>query len=245
MPLALSKRAGQGHRLSDNLGRRNFTVSAPPLPLNETERLRSVVALGVLDSASEREFDALVQAAAVVCNVPISLIGVVDANRVWFKANVGLPGASENPREVALCAHAILEDDIFEVPDARCDPRFEHNELVTGEPHIRFYASATLRLSDGTHAGSLCVIDHQPRQLSPHQRKVLSYLAAAAVHALEGRRALLAERALHETASQAAAVLHYSPDAIVAQSLRGLSLTGTPLHSACLDTSPKTYWGSL
>ena len=200
-------------------------MSAAKIPTNETERLRSLKALGVLDSAPEREFDALVQAAALVCGVPISLISLIDADRQWFKANVGLPGLSETPREQAFCAHAILDDGIFEVPDARLDPRFAANPLVTNAPDIRFYAGATLRLSDGTHAGTLCVIDRQPRQLNAQQREVLSHLAAAAVHALEGRRALLAERELRETASQAAAVLRSSVDAIVT-----LRLDGTVTH---------------
>ena len=179
----------------------------------------------MLDSAPEREFDALVQAAALVCGVPVSLISLIDADRQWFKASVGLPGVTETPRDLAFCAHAILEDGIFEVPDATLDPRFFDNEMVTGDPGIRFYAGSTLRLSDGTHAGTLCVIDQQPRQLDDKQREVLSHLAAAAVQALEGRRALLAERELRETASQAAAVLRNSLDAIIT-----LALDGTVTH---------------
>lgn len=200
-------------------------MSAARIPSNETERLRSLAELGVLDSAPEREFDALVQAAALVCGVPVSLISLIDTDRQWFKASVGLPGVTETPRELAFCAHAILEDGIFEVPDARLDPRFVDSELVTGDPNIRFYAGATLRLSDGAHVGTLCVIDRQPRQLDAEQREVLSHLAAAAVHALEGRRALLAERELREAASQAAAVLSNSLDAIVT-----LALDGTVTH---------------
>ena len=152
-------------------------MSAAKFPTNEAERLRSLNALGVLDSAPEREFDALVQAAALVCGVPISLISLIDADRQWFKANVGLPGVTETPRELAFCAHAILDDGIFEVPDATLDPRFADNPLVTNTPDFRFYAGATLRLSDGTHAGTLCVIDRQPRQLNAQQREVLSHLA--------------------------------------------------------------------
>lgn len=200
-------------------------MSSARIPSDETERLRSLAELGVLDSAPEREFDALVQVAALVCGVPVSLISLIDTDRQWFKANVGLPGITETPRELAFCAHAILQDGIFEVPDATLDPRFVDNALVTSDPDIRFYAGATLRLSDGAHAGTLCVIDRQPRQLDAKQREVLGHLAAAAVRALEGRRALLAERELRETASQAAAVLHYSLDAIVT-----LSLDGTVTH---------------
>ena len=200
-------------------------MSAAQIPTNEAERLKSLSELGVLDSEPEPEFDALVQAAALICDVPISLISLVDTDRQWFKANIGLPGVSETPRDLAFCAHAILGDGIFEVTDAALDPRFCDNGLVTSGPGISFYAGASLRLSDGTHAGTLCVIDRQPRQLDKKQREVLSHLAIAAVRALEGRRALMAERRLLETASQAAAVLSNSLDAILT-----LSLDGTVTH---------------
>ena len=120
-----------------------------PMPLDEKERLRALERLGILDSAPEREFDALAAIAALVCGVPISLVSLIDHDRQWFKANVGLPGVTETPRDVSFCAHAILDDGVFEVPDALADPRFADNPLVTTAPDIRFYAGATLRLSDG------------------------------------------------------------------------------------------------
>ncbi len=159
-----------------------------PMPLNEQERLRALERLNVLDSEPEREFDALVATAALVCGVPISLVSLIDHDRQWFKANVGLPGVTETPREVAFCAHAILDDGIFEVPDALADPRFADNPLVATAPDIRFYAGATLRLSDGVHVGTLCVIDRVPRRLSEKQREALRLLSIAAVQALESRR---------------------------------------------------------
>ena len=171
-------------------------MSAAQIPSNEAERLRSLNELGILDTAPEREFDALVQAAALVCGVPVSLISLIDVDRQWFKANTGLPGVTEAPRDVAFCAHAILQDGIFEVPDTTLDPRFVDNALVTGAQAVRFYAGAPLRLSDGSNAGTLCIIDRQPRQLDAKQREVLGHLAVAAVRALEGRRALMAERDL-------------------------------------------------
>ena len=176
----------------------------------------------MLDSAPEREFDALAQAAALVCGVPISLISLIDESRQWFKANIGLPGVDETSRDLAFCAHAIHGDGIMEVEDATLDPRFSDNALVTGSPDIRFYAGATLRLSDGAHVGTLCVLDRQPHRLNATQREVLGYLAAAAVKVLEGRRALRAERQMRDTASQAAAVLRNSVDAIIALSLDGI-----------------------
>ena len=159
-----------------------------PLPADESDRLRALRRLAVLDSAPEPAFDALVAAAALVCGVPVSLVSLVDSDRQWFKANQGLPGVTETPRDVAFCAHAILGDGLFEVPDASADPRFADNPLVTTAPHIRFYAGVPLRLSGGEQIGTLCVIDHVARQLTDPQRETLRLLAVAAVQALECRR---------------------------------------------------------
>lgn len=182
-------------------------MPAAPLPDNELARLESLRHLAVLDTPPEQAFDALVEAAALTCGVPISLISLIDDERQWFKANVGLPGVAETPRELAFCAHAILDEGVFEVPDAALDARFADNALVTGDPNIRFYAGAPLTLSDGTRAGTLCVIDRQPRLLDDTQRSVLRHLARAAVLALEGRRALASERELAAQISAASTEL--------------------------------------
>lgn len=140
--------------------------------------------------------------------MPISSISLIGVDCQWFKAKTGLPDIAETPGDLAFCAHLILQDGIFEVPDARRDPRFADNGLATGDAGIRCCAGATMRLSDGSHAGTLCVIDRQPRQprqLDATQREVLGHLSAAVVLAVAGRRALLAERELHETAVPAAA----------------------------------------
>lgn len=163
--------------------------SAPPRK-NETESLEALRALEVLDSDPEAEFDALVKVATIVCGVPISLISLIDVDRQWFKANEGLTGVTETPRDLAFCAHAVLGDDIFEVPDATQDARFADNPLVTGQPDIRFYAGAPLRLSNGVRVGTLCVIDRQRRTLNETQRGVLKQLSVAAARALEGRLAM-------------------------------------------------------
>jgi PAS domain S-box-containing protein len=187
-----------------------------PTPLNEPERLRALERLDVLDSAPEREFDALVATAALVCGVPISLVSLIDHDRQWFKANVGLPGVTETPRDVAFCAHAILGDGIFEVPDTHADPRFADNPLVATAPDIRFYAGATLRLSDGAHVGTLCVIDRVPRQLSEQQREALRQLSIAAVQALESRRmarAFAASETRFRTLSEASPLGVFATDA--------------------------------
>ena len=164
---------------------------------DEAESLKALRSLQVLDSEPEPDFDALVRAASLACGVPIALISLVDADRQWFKANIGLPGVTETPREVSFCAHAILGDGLFVVPDAVLDPRFADNPHVTGDPNIRFYAGAPICLSDGHRIGTLCVVDRKPRELDATQREILQCLAMAAARVLEGRRAsyeLMAQR---------------------------------------------------
>ena len=162
-----------------------------PLAPSEPQRLSALRALDVLDTSAEPEFDALVRAAAHICGTPISLISLVDDYRQWFKANLGLEGTQETPREVAFCSHAILGDGVFQVNDATRDTRFAGNPLVVGEPGIRFYAGAPIRVMGGQAVGTLCVIDRQPRQLDVQQNYALSCLAHAAARALEGRQATL------------------------------------------------------
>lgn len=173
-----------------------------PTPANESERLERLRALAVLDTAPEPLFDTLSRLAASICGTPIALLSLVDGSRQWFKANVGLAGVSETPRDLAFCAHAILGSEVFEVGDACADPRFARNPLVTGEPGIRFYAGAPIELPGGVRLGTLCVIDRQPRRLDPAQREQLRELAAAAAQALELREqalaSALAARSRHE-----------------------------------------------
>jgi len=156
---------------------------APP-PANEAERLERLRALAVLDTAPEPLFDTLSRLAAAICGTPIALLSLVDASRQWFKANVGLPGVSETPRELAFCAHAILDGEVLEVGDACADPRFAGNPLVTGEPGIRFYAGAPLVLPGGLSVGTLCVIDIEPRSFSRIDQSILSALRDVVVEEL-------------------------------------------------------------
>lgn len=175
-----------------------------PIPADEEQRLARLRALCVLDSEAEPLFDALTRAAAEVARTPIALLTLVDAERQWFKANVGLTDVTETPRTSAFCAHTILGSSLLEVSDALKDPRFSDNPLVTGEPHIRFYAGEPLRLADGRQVGSLCVIDREPRSLDPTQRRVLKSLAKVAAEALELRLlALERERVLSREAETA------------------------------------------
>ena len=162
-----------------------------PIPADEKTRMARLRDLVVLDSAPEPLFDDIARLASEACGVPIALLSLVDAERQWFKANVGLPGVSQTPRDVAFCAHAIGADTVFEIPDATQDPRFSGNPMVVGEPDIRFYAGAPLILPDGARVGTLCVIDRKARQLDAGQTQMLRSLAAIASRALVMRRDLI------------------------------------------------------
>lgn len=162
-----------------------------PLPPDEAQRLQALHELELLDSADEEAFDHLTRLASLICEVPISVISLVDDDRQWFKSRVGLE-ARETTRDVAFCTHAILANEIFEIPDAQLDPRFCNNPLVTGDPNISYYAGMPLHTQEGYRVGTLCVIDHQPRLLTAAQRESLALLGALASRQLELRKAALA-----------------------------------------------------
>jgi diguanylate cyclase (GGDEF)-like protein/PAS domain S-box-containing protein len=150
-------------------------VIVAPLPLTETDRLDALQSLKILDTPSEPAYDDLTQLASVICATPIALISLVDQCRQWFKSKVGLD-AVETHRDLAFCAHAILGNDLFIVPDAAQDIRFCDNPLVVGGPKIRFYAGMPLTDTNGYNLGTLCVIDQVPRQLSEQQQESLRSL---------------------------------------------------------------------
>ncbi|MEM8986217.1 MAG: PAS domain-containing protein [Pseudomonadota bacterium] len=153
----------------------------------EAARLAALNSCHILDTPPEPAFDRITRTAAATLGAPIALISFVDEARQWFKSRVGL-SATETPRDLAFCAHAILGDDIFEISDATKDPRFSQNPLVTGAPNIRLYAGAPLKTSDGHNLGSLCVIDTEPRSLTTEQRTILTDLADLVINILEARR---------------------------------------------------------
>ena len=163
---------------------------APPLPPDEDRRRAALGALRVLDGAPDPALDALVERAARLLDAPIALVSLVDSDRQWFLSRYGLE-ATETPRDVSFCGHAILRDEAFVVPDAGRDARFHDNPLVTGGPRVTSYAGVPLTLPDGSAVGTLCVIDHAPRRHSADEIQFLYALRDAVVERLV---ALAAER---------------------------------------------------
>ena len=141
----------------------------------ESARLHCLRRQQILDTAPSQAFDAISRAASRHFDVPIVLVSLVDANRQWFKSCVGID-ACESDRTNSFCSYAIQTNDVFVVEDARQDPRFEQHAMVTGAPFIRFYAGAPINV-DGYNIGTFCIIDHEPRSLSPEQQADLTRMA--------------------------------------------------------------------
>lgn len=160
---------------------------APACPPNESERVAALHQLLLLDSPPEGRFNYIVDYVASEFNVPFCLITLIDHDRQWFKARVGLPVCS-TPRDISFCGHAILQDDIFVVEDAAADARFFDNPLVTAEPTIRFYAGAPIILPGGEAIGTVCVIDTAPRSFDQAERNVLGHLRDAVLRELLNNR---------------------------------------------------------
>lgn len=156
-----------------------------PTPDNEAGRLATLRRLAILDSAPDPAFDKITRLAKGLFDVDIALVSLVDEHRQWFKSACGF-SATETGRDVAICAHAIMQQDLFIVPDASKDDRFKDNPFVTGPPHIRFYAGAPLVCEDGNTIGTLCIINSKQRKpLTDSEKDVLLQLADEVVKLIE------------------------------------------------------------
>jgi diguanylate cyclase (GGDEF)-like protein/PAS domain S-box-containing protein len=175
-----------------------------PITSSEQDRLKALDSLHVLDTPAEQRFDRFTRLAAMTFGVPAAAISLVDGTRQWFKARCGIE-ASETPRSVAFCSHTVALDEMLVVEDAAADPRFAANPMVTGAPHIRFYASHPLH-SDGQPVGTLCIADTAPRVLTDEQRQALRDLAELAEaelnHVKTVTARLMAEQALKSLNTQ-------------------------------------------
>ncbi|MCY7332211.1 MAG: PAS domain S-box protein [Pseudanabaena sp. CAN_BIN31] len=195
-------------------------MQKPEIPDNESDRLVALDRYQILDTLPEQEYDDLTQLAADICGTPIALISLVDRDRQWFKSRVGLE-ATETPRDISFCAHAVAANEILNVPDATQDPRFDDNPLVINDPNIRFYAGVPLKTPDNFTLGTLCVIDRQPRDLTPLQIQQLEALSRLVINQLELR---LNNQSLRLLAS----VVETSNDAIITRNLDRIITSWNP-----------------
>ncbi len=210
-------------------------MSDYPVPANETERLARLRAYKILDTKPEERFDELTKLAALICGVPISLISLIDTDRQWFKSKFGL-SLEETPRAQAFCTHAIMQPEMFVVPDATQDERFARNPLVTGDLHVRFYAGAPLAARDGHLLGTLCVIDHEPHTLTDAQKEALAILGRLVIANIELRSDLqdLRDALTREATERSAGTSATSLDEIIlrlqgmASDLQAARKTGPP-----------------
>ncbi len=217
-----------------------------PLSEYESERLNALSSYNILDTPPEAEFDGMVQLASSICNTPIAAISLVDQERQWFKAITGLD-AKETSRDLAFCAHTILQKDIMVVADALMDDRFQDNPLVTAEPKIRFYAGAPLITSDGYSLGTICVIDRVPRELSEEHALALKVLASHVVTQFELR---LANRKIsqhldeiRQTKTMLSTLINASPDFICFKDGEGRWLTANKSGLELFHLNAENYKG--
>ena len=178
-----------------------------PLPANESHRIAALRRYEILDTAPEQEFDDITMLASHICETPIALISLIDADRQWCKSKVGVSD-TQIARDVAFCAHGILEPDVFVVNDAMADWRFAANPLVLGHPRLRFYAGSPLVTPDGHTLGMLCVQDHVARQIKPEKKAALQALARQVVTQLESRRNMKVRTCAEQELRQSQSLYH-------------------------------------
>ena len=181
------------------------------VPSDSTARIEALERYEILDTPPEEEFDDITRLIARICDAPIAVINFIDRDRQWFKSEIGL-GLRQTSLEVSVCSQAILQPDLFIVPDTLMDARFANNPLVTGWPHLRFYAGAPLETSDGFRIGTLCVSDYRPRGLLDTQKEALRTLARQVMVLLELRRSVK----LIEQASRSVRTVDHEKDEFLA-----------------------------
>ena len=199
-------------------------------------RIEALLRYEILDTAPEEEFDDITRLIARICDAPVAAINFIDRDRQWFKSEIGL-GLRQTSLDVSICSQAILQPDLFIVPDTLMDTRFAENPLVTGWPHLRFYAGAPLETSDGFRIGTLCVSDYRPRGLLDTQKEALKTLARQVMVLLELRRSAK----LLEQASRSVQPVDYEKDEFLATLGRELRTPLAPLlmtsYALLLDNS--------
>ncbi|HEX8454955.1 MAG TPA: PAS domain S-box protein [Longimicrobium sp.] len=212
-----------------------------PLPENEAERLAALHEYQILDTSPEQAYDDVTLLASQLCGTPMALLTLIDEDRQWFKARVGLD-VPETTREVAFCAHSILHEEVTVVPDATLDARFADNPFVTGEPRIRFYAGAPLITPDGHELGTLCVLDQRPRQITDEQRAALGTLSRQVMVQLELRRHLVGmteelarQKAADEALRRAEKQAKRMADRMRAVAATAAAVIGAPSRAALRD----------
>ena len=210
---------------------------------SEQERLAALHGYQILDTDPEQGFDDLTLLASFICNTPIALISVVDGDRQWFKSRIGV-SQRETSRNIAFCAHAIQQRDLFVVRDALADERFARNPLVISDPMIRFYAGVVLATPDGHALGTLCVLDRQPRELTPHQIATLEALGRQTMAQLELRRNLLGLRQALAERDRAEAALQQANRELTHALGQVKTLSGLlPICAACKNIrDDQGYW---
>jgi PAS domain S-box-containing protein len=202
-------------------------VLAPPFPADESERIAELCSLHILDTPPEERFERITTTMQLMFNVPIALLTLVDSDRQWFKSKQGLD-VSETPRAISFCGHAILCDDPLVIADAAADPRFADNPLVTGEPHIRFYAGIPLCSPNGARLGTLCLIDRVPRSFGEDDIATLRDLAKWAELELNLYSVKQANAVSREKESRLQAIVDHAGEAIIAVDNMGLVDTFNP-----------------